>query len=105
MRTYPTLLIAFFLLVLSSCARVSKTELSDEGKALHLITDRPSDECRMTGFYEGINEQGSLELARIHARNLAARDRADSIKFNESIKNGAEWRVIATGYRCFSNER
>ena len=89
-----------FFLTMTGCAGVSKTNLGPEGEALALITDRPHDSCRVTGFYEGINEQGSLELARVHARNLAARAGANSIKFNESIKNGPEWRVKATGYQC-----
>lgn len=84
----------------SGCSSVSKTVLSPEGEALEVMHQRPHSHCHVHGKYVGVNEQASVELARNHARNLAARDGSDAIIFDEEIRNAGQWVVHATGYRC-----
>lgn len=99
MTYFQTFILALGLLFLSGCSQVSKTELSQEAEEVRIL-NRVSDNCRVHGQFTGVNSSGSLELAKTHAINQAARKGANAIIFEQQIKNGAEWRVLATGYRC-----
>lgn len=91
-----------FLIVISlACAScsTSKTKLTS-GTGVEVLNSQPGKKCSVVAKVEGINEKGSVDLARNHARNQAGNEGADAITFDEEINNAGTWRVMATGYRC-----
>ena len=86
-------------LTLVSCA-ASKTKLTDNGKEVQMFPNVPGQECAVVGKVVGENNQGSPDLARNHARNLAAKLGANGIFINQEVPNGGVIRVFATAYQC-----
>lgn len=91
--------LAIFLLLATTACSVSEKKLSDDAKKIKVIS-RANKKCHVIGKYVGNNEDGTVELARNHALNLAAKDDANSIIFTEEVNNGKDWKVYATGYHC-----
>jgi hypothetical protein len=91
--------VLFSLLFIASCS-TSKTVLSNEGMAVKVLTTKRGVTCDVVGKVVGENKEGSVELARNHARNLAGKKGASAIYFEEEIQNGSTWRVHSTAYRC-----
>ena len=87
------------LSLLSACSS-SPGVLSDDGKEVQVLANKPGDECNVVGKVVGENEQGSPELARNHARNLAAQMNGTAIFINQEVPNGAKIQVFATAYQC-----
>ena len=87
------------LLVLGACA-VSKTKLSDDGADIKILPNQKNPKCSMLTKVVGENEMGSEELARNHARNLAAKADGDSIYFLETVNNANMVKVHADVYKC-----
>ncbi len=87
------------LSLLSACSSAPGV-LSDEAKEVQVLANKPGEECHVVGKVVGENEQGSPELARNHARNLAANLRANGIFINQEVPNGAKIQVFATAYQC-----
>ncbi len=91
--------LSLILLLSVSCA-TSKKRLSDDGRKVQVLRSKPKGNCSVVDKVVGENDEGSVELARNHARNLVAKMDADSIYFDEEIGNGSVWRVHSTGYNC-----
>lgn len=86
-------------LILVSCG-TSKTKLTDNGKEVQMFANKPGQECSVVGKVVGENSQGSPDLARNHARNLAGKLGANGIFINQEVPNGGVIRVYATAYQC-----
>jgi hypothetical protein len=88
------------LLTLLTACSAGQTKLSDEAKELQLFPNKPGSECAVVGKVVGENGQGSVDLARNHARNLAAKLGANGMFIDQEVPNGAKMRVFATAYQC-----
>ncbi len=86
------------LLVLVGCS--SNSQLSNDGKKVKVFGSKPDSDCEVVGKVVGLNEEGSVELARNHARNLVADEDGNAIVFDEEVANGSVFKVYSTGYRC-----
>ena len=86
-------------LVLASCG-TSKTKLSSKAKDVEILTHQPKGECSMVAKVVGVNKQGSAELARNHARNLAAQAGGNAIWIEQEVPNGSDVKVHASAYEC-----
>jgi len=86
------------LATLASCS-TSTTQLSDSGKNVRVYPNRRGLQCEVVGKVVGENKEGSVELARNHARNLAGEKGADGIVFDEEIQNGSNWKVHSTAFK------
>lgn len=91
--------ILLIALALTACA-TSKTKLTEGGKEVQMLENRPGQECAVVGKVIGENAQGSRDLARNHARNLAAKMDANALFIDEEVPNGAKVRIFATAYQC-----
>lgn len=91
--------LSFFLILLAAACSTSKTKLTEGGKKVKVI-GRPGKQCDIVRKIVGENDEGSPGLAKNHARNLAAKDGADAIVFNQVVSNGKEYTVHATAYDC-----
>ncbi len=89
----------FFLVVLAACASNPAT-LSEQGREVQVLASKPATECTVMGKVVGENQQGSADLARNHARNLAAKLRANAIFITQEVPNGQTTQVFATAYQC-----
>lgn len=96
MKLSVTILIS--LVFLFACGSSDK-KLSEKALSVKVLKNRSTD-CSVIGKYQGKNNGGSVELARNHARNLAAEDGANAIYFEEEFANGARWTVHAIAYNC-----
>ncbi len=94
----PLALIAATL-ILAACA-TSRRELTEDGEKVEVYANRPGSECAVVGKVTGMNDQGSRDLARNHARNLAGKMGANGIFINQEVPNGAKIQVFATAYKC-----
>jgi hypothetical protein len=74
--------------------------LTEDGKGVETLTNKPGTECNVVGKVVGESEQGSPEMARNHARNLTAKLRGNSMFINQEVPNGAKIQVFATAYEC-----
>lgn len=88
------------LTLISACAGTSKEQLSQEGASVKVYPNRRGLQCDVVGKVVGENTEGSVELARNHARNLAAQKGANAIVFDEEIQNGKNWKVFSTSFKC-----
>ena len=88
------------LIFAASACSTSKTTLTDSGKEVQLFPNKPGQECNVVGKVVGENEQGSPDLARNHARNLAGKLKANGIFINQEVPNGGVIKVYATAYQC-----
>lgn len=86
------------LALLAACSSSSK--LSNDAKKVKIFGSKPDSDCEVVGKVVGINEDGSVELARNHARNLVASDDGNAIVFDEEVANGSVFKVYSTGYKC-----
>lgn len=87
------------LLIVTSCS-TSKTKLDSRGKEVEVLSTKPGSGCSVVNKVVGENDNGSVDLARNHARNLAGKAGGNAITFDEEIMNGQKWRVHATAYEC-----
>lgn len=83
-----------------ACSSTSKTILSSKAKDVEILVNRPGPECQVVGKIVGENEQGSVELARNHARNQSAKLDATAMLINQEVPNGNSVKVYATAYQC-----
>ncbi len=92
-------LILISLLVLTSCA-VSKTKLSDDGERVKVLNTKPKKGCNAVKKVVGENDEGVEDLAINHARNLAAKEDANTIYIEDKVNVSMKWRIYATAYIC-----
>ncbi|MBY0516825.1 MAG: DUF4156 domain-containing protein [Bacteriovoracaceae bacterium] len=92
-------IVMFLLVVLTACSS-SPGNLTDLGKEVQILDSKPGSECSVVGKVVGENEQGSIDLARNHARNLGGKLKANSIFINQEVPNGQKYQVFATAYQC-----
>lgn len=90
-------LLASFVLV--SCS-TDKRRISNSGKKVSVLTNRPGSECVIIAKVVGENDEGSVEMARAHARNLVADKDGNAVFFDEEVPNGKNYKVYASGYEC-----
>jgi hypothetical protein len=88
------------LSVLVIACSSSPSTLTDEGKKVEVFDTKPGSECSVVGKVVGINEQGSADMARNHARNLAANLRGNALFITQEVPNGQKVQVYATAYDC-----
>lgn len=88
------------LTVLLAACSSNPGGLSDDAKDVAVLEAKPGPECHVMGKVVGENEQGSADLARNHARNLAARLRANALFITQEVPNGQKVQVFATVYQC-----
>ncbi|GAB4406260.1 MAG: hypothetical protein OHK0056_04850 [Bacteriovoracaceae bacterium] len=88
------------MVLISGCAGTSKEELSPEARNVKVYPNRRGLQCDVVGKVVGENDEGSVELARNHARNLEAKKGANGIVFDEEIQNGKNWKVYSTSFLC-----
>ncbi|OIQ16054.1 MAG: hypothetical protein BM556_15450 [Bacteriovorax sp. MedPE-SWde] len=86
------------VLTLTSCA-VSKTKLTAQGDKIKVVHKKPS-KCSAVVSVIGENDEGVLDLATNHARNLAGEKSANTLHVTDEVSHGSKWRVHATGYIC-----
>ncbi len=91
--------IMLVLVLFVSCS-TSKTKLSKKGMKVEVLAKKPGKRCSVVEKVIGVNDKGSVELARNHARNLIGNAGGNAITFDEEIMNGNSWRVHSTGYFC-----
>ena len=84
-------------LVVACSSRSEK--LSDKAKDIEVHQTKPA-QCRVIGKVEGMNEQGSKELALNDALNQAADKGANGLFVNQEVPNGNKMSVFATAYDC-----
>lgn len=92
-------LILLSLVTFVSCS-VSKTKLSDEAKDIKVVYTKPTKGCNAVKKVVGENDEGVLDLAVNHARNLAAREDATTLFIEDKVNVSQKWRVYATAYIC-----
>lgn len=97
MKSKSLLMTAFVLLALSSCATSYK--LSSAGEKVEVLKNRP-EKCVVLGKFDGMHEEGSVDLARNQAINQAADEGATEVYIIEEVNNGKKWEVQLIGYRC-----
>jgi len=96
-----SLMLCATLALFASCS-TSKTKLSSGGKLVKTLQYKKNDNCNVVNKVVGENDIGSEELAKNHARNLAAKSDGNAIYFDETVANGNKIRVHATAYACGS---
>ena len=84
-------------LVVACSSRSEK--LSDKAKDIEVHQTKPT-QCRVVGKVEGVNEQGSKELALNDALNQAAEKGANGLFVDQEVPNGSKKTVYATAYDC-----
>jgi hypothetical protein len=89
----------FLLIALGACS-VSKTKLSSRGEKVDVLANKPKEECSVLDRLVAENDKGSVELARNHARNLAAKVDANAVWFEQEIVNGNSVKIHFTAYHC-----
>lgn len=90
----------FLILISLVVACSSRSEkLSEKAKDIEVHNLKPT-QCRVIGKVEGMNEQGSKELALNDALNQAAEKGANGLFVNQEVPNGNKISVYATAYDC-----
>ena len=90
----------YLLLMSLVMACSSRSEmLSEKAKDIEVHNLKPT-QCRVIGKVEGMNEQGSKELALNDALNQAAEKGANGLFVNQEVPNGNKISVYATAYDC-----
>ena len=92
----------FSLLVLASLVScsTSKTKLSETAKSVRILKSKKASGCSVMDSVKGVNEKGQQELAKNHARNLAAKIGGNAIYIDKIVPNGYDVEVFATVYEC-----
>lgn len=101
MRIISITLLAFTLFT-SGCAS-NPYQLNDKGRKVDVLKRKPKrgdSDCEVVGKVSAVHEEGSTDLAQNKARNMVADQGADSIYFDDVIKNGKSRKVMAIGYKC-----
>ena len=93
-----SVVVATVLVLLSSCS--SPGGLSSSGKKVEILKDAPNSGCEVVGKVVGMDETGTVELARNSTRNQAAELDATHIRIDQEVPNGRKWAVYATAYLC-----
>ncbi len=89
--------VIFALLLLASCS--TPHTLTSDGAKVNIAKNKQKS-CSVIGKFEGKHEEGSVDLARNQAVNMAADKGATDVYFEEEINNGRKWTVHAIGYMC-----
>jgi hypothetical protein len=84
-------------LIIACSSRSEK--LSEKARDIEVHQTKPT-QCRVIGKVEGLNEQGSKELALNDALNQAADKGANGLFVNQEVPNGNKMTVYATAYDC-----
>ena len=96
-----TVITIFGTLILFSCSSSQTAiKLTDGGRNVKVLDSKPGSNCEVMGKVEGLNDFGSVEVARVDARNQAAKMNANFIYINEEIMNGNQWKINAMAYEC-----
>lgn len=85
------------LLTLASCS--TPHTLTSEGQKVNVAKTKQKS-CSVIGKFVGKHEEGSVELARNQAVNMAAEKGATDVYFDEEVNNAKVWTVHAIGYMC-----
>lgn len=88
------------LLGLCACGGVDQKQLSATGVEVKVLLNKAEKGCSVLEKVVGTNDNGSQDLAENHARNLAAKLRANAIYFNEVVQTGGTIKVYGTAYSC-----
>lgn len=90
-----------YIVVLSLVAACSSRPemLSEKAKDIEVHQVKPA-QCRVVGKVEGVNDQGSKELALNDALNQAADKGANGLFVDQEVPNGKKMMVYATAYDC-----
>jgi hypothetical protein len=91
-----------YLVLLSlvvACSSGPAEKLTDKAKEIEVHQTKPT-QCQVVGKVEGVNMQGSKELALNHALNQAAEKGANGLFVNQEVPNGNKFTVYATAYDC-----
>jgi hypothetical protein len=91
--------IFFTVAIFTSCA-VSEKKLSKDGLKIRVLSQKSETDCNVIERVIGKNENGSDELAKNHAKNLAASIDGNAIFFNDMVSNGNAIEAHATVYNC-----
>ncbi len=89
--------ITLLITLLVGCSSIH--ELSSAANDVEVQKNIPKG-CTVVGKMTGTHKEGSIDLARNMARNLAADKGANQIYFGEEFSNGGTWTVIGTAYKC-----
>lgn len=87
----------FFLSILFGCA--TGHQLTPEAQNIEVVKSKPHG-CVAVAKVKGIHKEGSLDLAKNMARNLAAKKGATKVYFSETYSNGSTWTAIAEAFQC-----
>lgn len=87
------------LLVLVAACSSSKTKLTDKGRNVQLVDEKPTG-CEVVGKVIGLNDFGSVHVARNHARNQAGDLGANYLLIKDEVMNGNKWEVHALAFEC-----
>ncbi|MFL5785749.1 MAG: hypothetical protein ACJ76H_14120 [Bacteriovoracaceae bacterium] len=77
----------------------SGEKLTDKAKEIEVYDTKPT-QCRVVGKVEGVNAEGSKDLALNNALNQAAEKGANGLFVNQEVPNGNKMTVYATAYQC-----
>jgi hypothetical protein len=87
------------LLLLSIISCATPHTLTEDAQQVKVSKTKKKN-CSVVGKFEGIHEKGSVDLARNQAVNMAAKEGATDVYFEEEINNGGKWVVHVIGYMC-----
>lgn len=82
-----------------ACASGPSEKLSEKARDIEVHQTKPT-QCQVVGKVEGVNMQGSKELALNDALNQAADKGANGLFVNQEVPNGNKMTVYATAYDC-----
>lgn len=90
---------SLLLITLVTACSSFKTKLTSDGRNVKVVDKKPKS-CEPVGKVEGTNDEGSDDLAIVHARNLAGDEDADTMFIDDQIEQGKMRRILATAYIC-----
>lgn len=94
---YKNFILICFLIFTHACS--TSHSLSSKAQRVKVIYRKPKN-CTVTGRFKGVHEEGSLDLAKNQARNMASKKDSNAIFFDEEFSNGQIWTAVGIGYKC-----
>ncbi|MCO4792382.1 MAG: hypothetical protein KC493_01625 [Bacteriovoracaceae bacterium] len=88
-----------FIFITTSCS-ASKTKLSKDAERITLLLESVPVHCKELKKVMGVNMENRVDLAQIHAMNLATLAGGDGISFDKQVMAEGKWKVYATAYKC-----
>ncbi|MGB0453866.1 MAG: hypothetical protein ACPGJV_09140 [Bacteriovoracaceae bacterium] len=100
MRAKAQNILVVLTVLLSFSCSVSKKKLTAEGGKVRILDFKKNTGCSVIDKVVGENDMDSEDLAKNHARNLAAKSGGNAIYFDEIIRNGSSIKIHSTAYQC-----